>query len=178
MQGERIASWLDSIDPGFGYWLSGFVDGEGCFSIHHQKRTDSCMAALTIALRDDDAAILYEIRDALGLGLIYHNKPRQVGPSKPQVRWDVHRKADVLQLVALFDRYPLRAKKKRDYEIWRRAVLEWQTIVHYAKTNRRDQHAQMKALRRELMAVRSYEPTLAPPAPPASSLYLPGRLFE
>jgi hypothetical protein len=49
----------------------------------------------------------------------------------------------------VLDRYPLRAKKRRDYAIWREAVLEWATVPFG-----RQDWAKMAALRTALSASR------------------------
>jgi hypothetical protein len=43
----------------------------------------------------------------------------------PSATLVVVRKQETRRLVDIFDAYPLRAKKARDYAIWREAVLHW-----------------------------------------------------
>lgn len=110
------------MDAAFGYWLAGFADGEGCFRV--QVRGDgSVNCSFSIALRMDDLPILKEIHERVGYGRIYTG--RQMGASKPQAAYRVHDQAGALELVEIFDRYPLRAKKRRDFIVWRHAVLAW-----------------------------------------------------
>ncbi len=109
----------EGIDPGFGHWLAGFVAGEGCFAIHRNRETWEL--TFTIALRDDDADILYEIQDQLGCGKIYTAK--QSGNSKPQAVWSVGNQEDQLHLIHVLDHFSLRARKAKDYHVWRRAVF-------------------------------------------------------
>jgi hypothetical protein len=111
------------IDTEFGHWLAGFIDGEGCFRIHKEKGGGYYACHFTLKLRDDDTAILEEIVVRTGVG---HLKPDLIrGTSKPAMVWVVQSKAECVQLVALLDRFPLRAKKSRDYAIWREAVAFW-----------------------------------------------------
>lgn len=121
------------VPPDFGHWLAGFIDGEGCFSIEHihrPSRTASCYACrFTLRLRNDDLPILENILLRTGCGKVvrYKDKARaQWWNSKPAAIWHVFSKEDCLRLVALLDEYPLRAKKARDYAVWREAVVAWQ----------------------------------------------------
>ncbi len=116
-------------DEHFGHWFAGFTDGEGCFSI--DKIRISYICKFTIALRVDDMPILEEIRARFQIGEVYHLKPRNQSRAAAILR--VARMDDVLKLVSILNRYPLRAKKRNDYIIWRDAVALW--------TGRRGHHA-------------------------------------
>ena len=65
---QVIDPFPEDIDrDGFGHWLAGFTDGEGCFCLpytRNRKRTDAYTpsARFTINLRADDAVILYTIQ--------------------------------------------------------------------------------------------------------------------
>lgn len=107
------------VDPGFGHWLAGFVDGEGCFTIISSRRQASLICRFSLGLRSDDAPILREACERTGLGRVY-----RAGDGR-MATWIVATQADLIALVELFEKYPLRAKKKRDFEIWARAVRLW-----------------------------------------------------
>jgi hypothetical protein len=64
----------------------------------------------------------------------------------------VSKKADAMALVAILDRYPIRAKKADDYAIWREAVLEWDKAVSGTKFD----WTRMNELREALKGVRVY----------------------
>ena len=118
-----------AIDPAFGYWFSGFVDGEGCFDIHRINSADKdyYICRLTIGLRDDDTSILEEIQQQLGLGQITPRRTK--GTINPQVAWSVSRKTEMVPLISVLDSYPLRSKKQNDYRIWREAALLWASLT-------------------------------------------------
>lgn len=113
-------------DPLWCSWFSGFVAGEGYFGSYISKRTKAIFVWLQIHLRDDDAQILYEIKETLKCGRIHSRRNRErYGVSyHDQLNWECK---DIGQcrfiLMPLFDQYPLRAKKKRDYEIWRKLTI-------------------------------------------------------
>lgn len=112
-------------DDAFGHWLAGFIDGEGCFRIQcglSHRRFPSYVCTFSLKQRDDDASLLAAIAERTGIGGIREDRARP-GGSKPCVIWRVESKADTMGLVRLLDRYPLRSRKRRDYAIWREAVL-------------------------------------------------------
>ena len=126
----------DGIDDAFGHWLAGFTDGEACFEIKRIQgpQTASYICRMTIGLRIDDRPILDEIARRTGLGTITISTAQSkhgtyYTPGRgDQARWEVSRKREVAKLAAIYERYPLRAKKRQDFEIWKRAVVIWMTI--------------------------------------------------
>lgn len=145
------------IDDDFGNWLAGFIDGEGSFLIMPMDNGWCCRMFLLV--RRDDEPILQEIIDRTGIGYLYRHPSKKPGfpGSKPQTTWQVTSRGDVFALVDLLDRYPLRAKKARDYALWREAVLTWKQVLP------RHRHGQngplwerIAALKKELADVRAY----------------------
>jgi hypothetical protein len=138
---------------GFGHWFAGFVDGEGCFVIFGGSptaRTDY-HCRLVIEVRYDEQPILTEIQRRLGIGSIQRLPHRRAPTSAPLTRWFVRSKADCAALVEVLDRFPLRAKKARDYAVWREAVAVRQ------RSGRGNMNADvMAALKEELNGGRRY----------------------
>lgn len=124
------------MDDSFGHWLAGFVDGEGCFTIcrvttRKGKAAGSSVRTwpncrFEITLRADDAAIIRTIRDTLGVGNIYAKHPSSSSRtnSRSAVVYVVHRIDDCLRIVEFFTHYPLRAKKRAQFDLWADAVHE------------------------------------------------------
>lgn len=115
-------------EDGFGHWLAGFADGEGCFYL--TRSTDgSHRCQFRLKLRIDDKAILKEIVRRTEIGYVIDVKPPK-GQIHAQCEWMVIRKADCIRIVEIFIAFPLRAKKARDFEVWSRAVSLLTDIRH------------------------------------------------
>lgn len=132
-------------DPRADAWLAGFIDGEGHFCV----RTDGS-PRFVIQLRADDAAVLETVAEVFGGSL--HKRPAHNGA--PGIQWAVVAKRDLAGLVTYLDRWPLRAKKRRDYDIWREAVL---VFTAHGRTA-----PELLTLRAALMEGRAYAPEAEP----------------
>lgn len=108
-----------SWDPREDAWFAGFTDGEGSFNIVRNSG-GTCNPRFKISLRIDDAAVLEGLEAAFG-GFVSFLAASHAS-TRPAAQWVVSAKRDLPALLAYFDRFPLRAKKARDYVIWRRAV--------------------------------------------------------
>jgi hypothetical protein len=106
-------------------WFSGLFDGEGHLGLNPVWRNGGELeykVAAVISLRDDDIGVLRHIHESLGAGAISYRSARKT--SRPAAVWQVQGVRDLAEVVIhLFDQYPLRSKKGREYEWWRRAVL-------------------------------------------------------
>lgn len=130
---------IDLDIPGdFGYWFAGFVDGDGSFNI---TLTAGC--TLKIALRNDDRAILHQIRDTLGVGGIgdqsmESHRRKGMRNAHDMVCWTVsHRGSHMHVIVPLLEEFPLRTRKRHDFALWSQAVR----IVHAHAYGARNQRA-------------------------------------
>ncbi len=119
-------SWEVRHADAFGHWLAGFIAGEGCFRIHKEKGGSYYACHFTLKLRDDERPVLEEIVERTGIGHLKEDATRS-GNSRPCLVWVVQSKAECAKLVAYLDHFPLRARKRRDYEVWRDAVRFWIT---------------------------------------------------
>lgn len=115
----------------FGHWLSGFTDGEGSFLLktgidkRYGRRTHHALFQIT--LRDDDSRILGQIQAYWGCGSL-----SSLQRKRTKVRdWDTKPSAVFVVcgirflrniIVPHFNLYPLRAKKARDFFIWKEGV--------------------------------------------------------
>ncbi len=129
---DSIPPFPSDIDRDiFGHWLSGFTDGEGCFHLycqphfHHGSTYSNPTAGFCIALRADDLTILEQIRMFFACGIIrlVHKRETKKRPGHPVHDYRVNKIGDLVQhIIPHFSRYPLRAKKARDFAIWKEGV--------------------------------------------------------
>lgn len=101
-------------------WFSGLVDGEGCFIIYRVGGKYHS-ASFIINMRADDRPMLEEIKRTLGFGAVHRRRRQRTGNDTHA--YHVSGAKKMLALVRLFDQYPLRSRKRRDYEVWRTFVL-------------------------------------------------------
>lgn len=113
-----------NVDRDFGHWFAGLVDGEGCFYIGN----NGCV--FLINMRADEGPMLEEIRDELGLGRIHYRVGTDGSLRNPSCRYEVSKKKECVALTHLFDEFPLRSKKARDYQVWREAAIAHQNGAH------------------------------------------------
>lgn len=138
-------------------WFAGFTDGEGCFLIGKRNHHSPCASyecRFSIQLRDDDRPILDKIRNTLGFGTT-RDKPFYPGATRnarPLTEFYVCAIADCAELVKFFERYPLQAKKQRDFAIWKQAVAELQKPLDCRDADLLDYYFHA------IKAVRQYEP--------------------
>ena len=134
---NRSINWEEAtnsitVTPEFGWWFSGFCDGEACFFVRRAPK--AIIPKFTIQLRSDDRPALNLISETLGIGkvidksvsgsqsgLVYYKgyKPN------PQAEFLVLRKLELVGLCGIFLKYPLRSKKSRDMYTWIEICKEW-----------------------------------------------------
>lgn len=119
-----------SVTDEFGYWFSGLFDGEGCLQFYFARAKEASkqvQAGATVVMRSDNNPALEYIRENLGVGGLYLNRSYP-GSSRPNTRprtwWQCYAIADLAEVVVpLFDKYPLRTKKRDEYPPWREAIM-------------------------------------------------------
>jgi len=129
-------------DDAFGHWLSGFTDGEGNFHCSEGASGRYVSFAFRIILREDDKGILEKIRDNLGVGnLVFRDVVKGMPNWNPKYQSKVRRNQwcyivysayDLSKvIVPHFDKYPLRAKKAKQYEIWKERLQNSRTYLEF-----------------------------------------------
>ncbi len=124
----------------FGHWLSGFVDGEGCFRLRLARHNSNNprptpVIEFVIKMRADELPILRTIQSYFGCGRMYGQvRDGDTPNANPTQAYKVITAATAHYFVVPhFDRYPLRAKKAGAFPIWRRGV----ELVHIATSRPR-----------------------------------------
>ena len=98
------------------WWLSGFVDGEGCFSVLIRKNKKlkegwQVQPCFQIGLHVKDKDILRKIQITLGVGKLY-----QQGPSAIQLKVENIRKLE--RVINHFNKFKLITKKEQDFKLF------------------------------------------------------------
>ena len=132
-----------------GSWLSGLIDGEGCFRIQKPSPksggglSKSYAPVFNISLRDDDEATLRELCRIIGIGCHFHidnhTSPSHKGMANPRPAYKIFiRDLPTLayHLIPLLELYPLRSKKKRELPVFKLAV---QALLKKRLSNRINQ---------------------------------------
>lgn len=106
-----------TLDP---HYIVGFVDGEGCFSItsnSNRGRLPEIRLLFEIEVREDDEAILQQIRSVLQCGNIYKLTYERYQKWRPHVKYKVGNFHDIsTKIIPFFTRYPLQAKKRFQFQ--------------------------------------------------------------
>lgn len=101
-------------------WFAGFADGEGCFCFLRAENGRLLRPRFSVTLRADELPLLLELQAAFGGSLSFSAYGKRI--AHPRYSWSISSKPELRRLVAYFDVHPLRAKKARDFAIWREAV--------------------------------------------------------
>ena len=99
-------------------WVTGFVDGEGCFHVGINRHSDmkcgfQVLPEFTVVQHERDVKLLHALREFFNCGVVRTNHGD---------RWAfrVRGKKDLLErIVPFFEQHPLRSEKRRDFEKFR-----------------------------------------------------------
>ncbi len=103
-------------------WITGFVDGEGCFHVGINRHSDlkcgyQVFPEFTVVQHERDVKLLHALKEHLCCGVVRTNHGD---------RWAyrVRRKEHLLQrIVPFFVEHPLRSEKRADFEKFHRVLL-------------------------------------------------------
>ena len=122
-------------------WITGFVDGEGCFSVHFVRqpnrsnrkgyRTGFQVAhAFAVTQGARSVECLHMLQKFFGVGDVYRNR-RYDNHKEHLYQYCVMRRDDLLQtIIPFFQRYPLRTSKSNDFAKFVECMRLIETKVH------------------------------------------------
>lgn len=102
----------------FAWYVTGFIDGEGCFSVSFNKREKlktgiEVRPSFSIAQNKRSLQILKDIHEYFGCGAIRFSKRDQM------YKYEVHSIKDLItKIIPHFEKYPLKTYKAKDFEIF------------------------------------------------------------
>ena len=114
-QQERLQESYDSM---IGYYLAGFVDGEGSFNVSLRKRADyriGWQVVLSFNVSQRDITVLNILKDTLRCGIIKTRKCDGLHS------YDVTKPKDIInRVIPYFDKFHFFSpRKQRNYEIFK-----------------------------------------------------------
>lgn len=124
-------------DDCLNWWLVGFTDGEGCFSITMAKASGQLFARYSLQVSEKYKEGLEGARDLLGgVGTIITAPPKP--PRQRKYIYTVQRVQNLVDtIIPFFDKHPLMTRKRRDYELWKEAVCIIHRKEHLTEAGRR-----------------------------------------
>ena len=124
------------------YYVVGFVDGEGCFSItvnKHHGRLSEVRLIFAIELEESDGEILEKIVNTIGCGKIYRLVYKDHPKWQPHCKLKVSNIKDINEKVLpFFIKYPLQAKKRLQFEKFYRVARLINEKKHLGDENIRE----------------------------------------
>jgi hypothetical protein len=118
------------IDPNY---ITGFVDGEGNFSISISPRNFKDVKweirpSFSISQHKRDRGILYKIKDYFGCGIIRPNRKDNT------YKYEVRSLQDLKNIIIPhFKKYPLQTTKRIDFEIFSQVIQIMEEGKHLTK---------------------------------------------
>ena len=114
--GSHLYKATPKVDP---WYVTGFSDGEGCFSVTFTQRAKlktgvETRASFSISQNKRSLSILKEVRDYFGCGAIRFSKADQTYKYEVRSTQDLRSK-----IIPHFEKYPLQTSKRTDFELFR-----------------------------------------------------------
>ncbi len=110
-------------------WVTGFVDGEGCFFVGLNEHSDmktgvQVLPEFTVVQHERDVQLLFALKEFFGCGVVRSNHGDRMA-------FRVRGKEHLLQrVVPFFVEHPLKSKKRVDFEKFRRVLLKMEAGDH------------------------------------------------
>ena len=110
-------------------WITGFVDGEGCFHVAINRHPEMTLGyqvlpEFTVVQHKRDVQLLYALKDYFKCGVVRTNHGDRMA-------YRVRQREHLLQyIVPFFLKHPLKSKKRVDFERFRRVLLMMEAGDH------------------------------------------------
>jgi hypothetical protein len=110
-------------------WITGFVDGEGCFHVGINDRTDmkagcQVLPEFTVVQHKRDVKILHALKAHFGCGVVRSNHGDRMAY---RVRGLEHLRT---RIIPFFEKHSLKTSKRQNFMKFRRIVLMLEQGVH------------------------------------------------
>lgn len=117
---QYVGSRHEQESMDLSWYITGFVDGEGCFSISFNQRAKlktgiEIRPSFSLGQNKSSLSVLQTIRTYFGCGAIRFSKTDQL------YKYEVRSIGDIMKhIIPHFQKYPLKTSKQRDFEIFAR----------------------------------------------------------
>jgi len=110
-------------------WITGFVDGEGCFHVginpHPDMKTGhQVLPEFTVVQHERDVQVLHALKAHFGCGVVRRNQGDRMAY---RVRGQEHL---LRRIIPFFEKHPLKTRKRVDFAKFRRVLLEMEAGRH------------------------------------------------
>jgi hypothetical protein len=111
-------------------YLSGYIDGEGCFSVSFTKRDSfnvgfETKPSFTVSQNYDRAEVLYLTQEYFEAGHMRRDT------SDNTIKYEIRRLNELInKVIPHFEQYPLLSAKQKDFEIFKKICLRMQNNEH------------------------------------------------
>ena len=110
-------------------WITGFVDGEGCFHVGINKHSDmtagyQVLPEFTVVQHERDVQVLHALKAHFDCGVVRKNHGDRMAY---RVRGQKHL---LERIIPFFVEHPLKTKKHVDFEKFRKVLLMMQAGEH------------------------------------------------
>ena len=110
-------------------WITGFVDGEGCFHVGINKHSDmsagyQVLPEFTVVQHERDVQVLHALKAHFDCGVVRTNHGDRLAY---RVRGQKHL---LERIIPFFVEHPLKTKKRVDFEKFRKVLLMMEAGEH------------------------------------------------
>ncbi len=110
-------------------WITGFVDGEGCFHVGINKNSEmtagyQVLPEFTVVQHERDIQVLHALKSYFDCGVVRKNHGDRMAY---RVRGIEHLQE---RIIPFFEKHSLKTKKRMDFEKFRRVLLKMKEGVH------------------------------------------------
>ncbi len=110
-------------------WITGFVDGEGCFHVRISKHPEmstgyQVLPEFTVVQHERDVQVLHALKAHFGCGVVRQNHGDRMA-------YRVRKRDHLLKhIVPFFMKHPLKTKKRLDFIKFRKVLLKMSAGDH------------------------------------------------
>jgi hypothetical protein len=115
------------------YWITGFIDGEGCFNLDVHVKQDmkwgiQIQPEFTVVQNELDIEVLYALKDFFNCGSVTVNRKDKNGIRYHYRVKSVRHRTD--HILPFFEKYPLHTKKANEFQIFKQICLHMSQNFH------------------------------------------------